>query len=136
MVFDSLWKTFDSRFQGILKSLKKHRDLIDHEANIIDITEARLWRSEQLQYIKQWRAERADDLDRAERERCSAQTREVLAWLDPSEEHEDVLARLLRAGDSTDDHWALKEKSILSWIEQGQDPLVLWLNGKPGAGEW
>lgn len=135
MVFDSLWKTFNPRFHGILESLKKHRDLVDQEANAIDISEAKTWRSEQLNHIMQWRAERADEIDRAERERHFAQTREAVAWLDACEEHEDTLTRMLRASTTTASHWALEAKSILSWIGQSRDLPVLWLNGKPGAGE-
>ena len=53
MVFDSLWKTFNPRFQGILESLRRHRNLIDQEANTINVSEARSWRTEQLNNFKQ-----------------------------------------------------------------------------------
>ena len=136
MLFDSLWKTFDSRFQAILQSLRKHRDLIDQEASTISIVEAKVWRGQHLEQIRQWRAERAEDLDKAERERLAAQTREAVMWLGVDQEQEDILARLLRACDSTDGHWALREPMILSWLDQSRDNQFLWLHGKPGAGEY
>ena len=136
MVFDSLWKTFDSRFQAILQSLRKHRDLIDHEAATINIVEAKLWRGQQLEQIRQWRTERAKNLDRAERERLSAQTREVVVWFGAGQEHEDTLTRLLGACNSADGHWALREPMIRSWLEQSRDNQFVWLHGKAGAGEY
>lgn len=136
MVFDSLWKTFDSRFQAILQSLRKHRDLIDQEASTINIVEARIWRGQQLEQIRQWRAERAKDLDKAERERLGAQTREAVVWFGAAQEHEDTLTRLLRACNSADDHWALREPMIRSWLEQSRDNQFVWLQGKPGAGKY
>ena len=135
MVFDSLWKTFDSRFQAILQSLRKHRDLIDQEASTNNIVEAKTWRDQQLEQIRQWRVERAKDLDMAEHERLSAQIREAVVWFGAAQEQEDTLTKHLRACGSADRHWALQEPMILSWLEQSRDCQFLWLNGKPGAGE-
>lgn len=136
MVFDSLWKTFDIRFQAILQSLRKHRDLIDQEAHTISIVEAKVWRGQQLEQIRQWRAERVEDLDKAERERLAAQTREAVVWFGAGQEQEDIFARLSGACDSTDGHWALREPMIQSWLDQSRGNQFLWLNGKPGAGEY
>ena len=123
------------RFEFILESLRKHRDLIDQEANAIDIVEAKAWRSKQLEEFQRRRVERAEDLDRMEGERLSRQIREAVAWLGANEEQEDTLAKLLRAHDSINSHWSLTTPTILSWIEQGRENLYIWLNGKPGAGE-
>ena len=122
------------RFEFILENLRKHRDLIDQEANAIDIVEAKAWRSKQLEEVQRRRVERAEDLDRMERERLARQVREAVAWLGANEEQEDTLAKLLRAHDSTNSHWSLATPTILSWIEQGRENVFLWLNGKPGAG--
>ena len=135
MVFDSLWKTFDSRFQAIIQSLRKHRDLIDQEASTINILEAKVWRVQQLEQIQQWRAERAEVLDKAERERLAAQTREAVMWFGAGQEQEDILARLLRACENTDGHWALRQPMIVSWLDQSRVNQFFWLHGEPGAGE-
>ena len=135
IVFESLWKTFDSRFQAILQSLRKHRDLIDQEASTIDIVEAKVWRSQQLEQIRQWRAERSKALETEERERLNVQIREAVVWFGAAQEQEDILARILRACDGTAGHWALQEPVIVSWLEQSRDNQFLWLHGKPGAGK-
>ena len=135
-MFDSLWKTFNLRFQGILENLRKHRDLIDAEANAISIVEARAWRSTQMDHIRQWRANRAYEIDKIERERMTSQMREAVAWFGADEGQEDIFAKFSKACDDSADHWIFKESSIISWLGQGsRDESVIWLNGKPGAGE-
>ena len=135
-MFDSLWKTFNLRFQGILENLRKHRDLIDAEANAISIVEAKAWRSTQLDHIRRLRVDRANEIDKAERERLASQTREAVAWFGANEGQEDIFAKISDACDSSDGHWIFKESIINSWLGQGgRDDSVIWLNGKPGAGE-
>ncbi|KAM0794096.1 hypothetical protein BDR22DRAFT_815754 [Usnea florida] len=134
IVFDSLWKTFRLRFQGILESLRKHRDLIDAEANAIGLAEAKAWRVTQLDHIRQWRADRAYDIETMERERLTSQTRAAMTWFNANEDQENIYAKISRACDGSDNHWILKEPIIISWLGQGvRDHSVIWLNGKPGA---
>ena len=135
IIFESLWRTFNSRFEFILESLRKLRDLVDQEVNAIDIVEAKAWRSKQLEEVRRQHVERAEDLDRMERYRLARQVREAAAWLGANEEQECTLKKLLRADDGMFSHWSLATPTILSWIEQGLDNMFLWLNGKPGAGE-
>ena len=135
-MFDSLWKTFNLRFQGILENLRKHRDLIDAEANAINIAEAKALRSTQLDQFRRWRMDRAYEIEKVERERLASQIREVVAWLGANEGQEDTFAKFSKACDASDSHWFLKESFILSWLGQGgRDDSVIWLNGKPGAGQ-
>lgn len=131
-----MWKTFHLRFQGILESLRKHRDLIDAEANAIDIAEAKAWRSTQMDHIRQWRLDRAYDIEKTERERLAAQTKEAAAWFGANEGQEDIFASFSSACDASNGHWVLKDRTVVSWLDQGgRDYSVVWLNGKPGAGE-
>ena len=131
-----MWKTFDLRFQGILESLRKHRDLVDAEANAINIAEAKAWRSTQMDHIRQWRADHAYDIDKLKRERLATQTKKAMAWFGANEGQEDIFAKFSSACDAFDDHWILKDSIVVSWLGQGgRDHPVIWLNGKPGAGE-
>ena len=133
-MFESLWKTFNLPFQGILENLRKHRDLIDQEAATIDIVESKAWRDKHLEQIREWRVERAHDLEVKEKELRSRQIRETTSWLGASEEQDDYHARLLRAYENGDAHWILKEPLVISWLENSRHCPVVWLNGKPGAG--
>ena len=136
IVFDSLWKTFNLRFQGILENLRKHRDLIDAEANAINIAEAKILRNTQMDHFRRWRADQAYEIEKIERERLASQIRETVAWLGANEGQEDMFAKFSKACDASDSHWFLKDSSIISWLgRHGRDDSVIWLNGKPGAGQ-
>ena len=135
IVFESLWKTFHLRFQGILESLRKHRDLIDQEAHAINIAESKAWRNDQLSQIRQWRTEQDDRIQRVEKERLATNTRDAITWLNVGEDQNDVIAKLLNKYHGTNTHWALEEANVLSWLGKGAESPVLWLNGKPGSGE-
>ena len=136
IVFESLWKTFNLRFQGMLENLRKHRNLIDAEANAINIAEAKTLRNTQMDYIRRSRADRAHEIEEIERERLASQIRETVAWLGANQGQEDMLAKFSKACDASDSHWFLKESSIISWLgRSGRDDSVIWLNGKPGAGQ-
>ena len=136
IVFDSLWKTFNLRFHGILDNLRKHRDLIDAEANAIHIAEAKVLRSTQLDHLRTWRADRAYEIEKVERDRLASQIREAVAWLGANEGQEDTYAKFSKACHASNSHWFLKDSIMLSWLsEGGRDDSVVWLNGKPGAGQ-
>ena len=133
IVFESLWRTFKSRFETILESLRRHRDLIDREAAAIDITQAKEWRAQQMRDIRQWRAERAEYLEKSEKDRLTTQVREAVAWLGARDEQDNELNRVSDACDSK--HWALEDPKVLLWLDQSRYHSTLWLNGKPGAGK-
>ena len=123
MFFDATWTDFDSRFKTILRSLEKHRDLVDREASSIDIVEA-----------KEWRRKVQEESDQQENERLYIQWRNALAWIEASEHQEDVIERisepcLLKSWD-----WVLDHPKIRLWMRPGSDQSVLWLKGIPGAG--
>ena len=134
LTFDSLWKSFNLRFEGVLENLRKHRDLVDQEANTISIVESKVWRNEQLYRIRQARIERDELIETAERLRLADQMRRTVTWLNPSDDQEDVLIKLSRTCDDTTSHWALSEDTVMSWLDKSRDSLVLWLNGRPGSG--
>ena len=85
--------------------------------------------------MRQTRAKRDEEIQKLEQESLAKQTREAVAWLNASEDQEDLLTKQLRRCDDSEAHWALKESTIESWLNQGQDSLVVWLNGKPGSGQ-
>ena len=89
----------------------------------------------QLDEIRQWRAERTHDVENKERKRLASYVREAVAWFGASEDQDEHYIRYSRACSVVDGHWALEEPSIVSWLDQSRENPVIWLNGKPGAGE-
>ena len=134
IMFDSLWRSFNLRFEGILESLRKHRDLIDQEANTMNVVESKIWRDDQFNQFRQWRIAQEEKIERDERVRLANQTREAVAWLNASDDQEDVLIKLLRSCDDNTSHWALSQDTIISWLDESRQSLILWLNGRPGSG--
>ena len=135
MMFDSLWKSFDLRFNMILESMRKHRDLIDLEANANNIVEAKLWRTTQLEHITRWRLEVSEATKRAEIERAASHVREASVWLKASQTQEDRLDRLSASVSNASNKWILDQDKISSWMNHDAKYTFVWLHGKPGAGE-
>lgn len=138
MLFDNFWKSFDGRFQGILESLRRHRDLIDKEANALNIAENRPFRREvmdEFEMIQKWRNKSLEDMETQERERLGSQMREAVAWLGASPYQEDIFERHLRASKTTKCKWIFQNAHMSLWLREGRFPEALWINGKPGAGQ-
>lgn len=133
LLFDSLWKTFKLRFDAILQRLRKHRDLVDKEAQATDIADSRAWRANQLELMETWRIELDERIGEIERDRWNRQTREAVTWLGASEEHDDILMRISSACENS--HWAISHPQIVSWLGHDGDAQPIWLNGNPGTGK-
>ena len=133
ILFNSFWKSFNLRFQMIVERLRKHRDLIDQEAHAADIVESKVWRTRQIEEMRQWRTERDEYISKVEKDRLNDQVREAATWLCASEEQEDILLRVSSGCESS--HWALSHPQIMSWLGRSGNHQILWLNGNPGAGE-
>lgn len=126
MFFDSLWKSFDSRFDGILASLARHKDLLTKEVTAIDLVEAR-----------ESRAKAQEDLDAREKKRSDTYLHDTVAWLNiATESQDDELDRLLaKRLDGTCD-WIFRNAKMKEWIDDAHGQPVLWVKGIPGAGKF
>ena len=113
--------------------MRKHRDLIDAEANAINMSEAKSFRRDQLENFTRWRADRSEEIDRQEKDRLLSYIREAVAWLNAVDTCDDTLTRLLRHCDEA--HWVFKQPTVLDWLDKGRHQNFLWVNGKPGAGK-
>ncbi|OMP84900.1 hypothetical protein BK809_0000652 [Diplodia seriata] len=123
--FDSSWGRFDARFKRILSSLAQHADLIDREANAIDIAAAETMRQKLN-----------DDFSRREKENALIQRSAAISWLNLDNSitsQEDELDRLLAHCHSGSCDWFLKNAKIEQWMSDGQTQRFTWIYGKPGA---
>lgn len=84
VVFDALWKDFESRFNSIIERLGRHKQLLMNAAITIDVTEARSWRMQQQK-----------DLKEREKIRKGIQLRDSIGWLHVEDElQEDEVDKL------------------------------------------
>lgn len=99
--FKTLWAGFDRRFNRILDSLARHSELVDKEANSIDIAEA-----------KEWRSELVEDTTRKEQERSVTQFHVALSWLEVKDyEH-------VKQEDELDRQSSLYHAHSCDWIQK------------------
>jgi len=125
MFFDSTWKAFQNRFQGILVNLRRHTDLLDKEAASIHFLDAKRMADQTLQ-----------EVDDRERRRCASELREVFSWLSPDPYQDQRLDKLSRDCQADTCEWLLRNDVISSWIREGESRPVVWLNGIPGSGRY
>ena len=122
--FDSLWKSFEIRFDGILAKLSRHREMLTKEAIAIDIVEARRWRAQAL-----------DDLEIREKRRVDIHMHDTIAWLNVQQEHQDdELDRLLSKRQPGTCDWVFRHTEFLTWQNDAHADPILWVKGIPGAG--
>lgn len=131
----SLWKDFQSRFEGIIDSLKKQRDFVDTEALSIDILEARESRNRIQQDIIQRQKQTTYVLEQTERSVRNDQLRHSIEWLSVDDKTQgDNLARISHRRHDETCKWVMRDPKMIAWIRDDKEQPVLWLNGKPGAG--
>lgn len=126
-LFDATWRNFGSRFNAILQSLARNRDLVDREANSFDILESKAFRHRLY-----------EDVERREAEMRGWQLRDTLTWLDlqgQDREQGEMFER--RSKDRSDGtcQWILRNPKISMWLDEYDPHLFVWLRGKPGSGK-
>jgi hypothetical protein len=122
-----MWKDFGTKFNGILKSLGRHKTLVESRASLAqyriyreDITDMQL------------------KLDGLVAEEHDKKMKAVKEWLavgsQPQQDHSrycDIRKEFPSTG-----RWILKRESVKDWMtaDNLRTP-VFWLTGMPGAGE-
>ena len=122
--FASFWKNFETRFQSILDSLNRHKDLIESETSTLTLFEAQRTRELAEGHLQ--------DLEQTEKRK---QLSVVLEKLEAPKYQTDHQTALEDRYDSRSGNWVFKDDTFLDWIEarSSLDP-VLYINGIPGAG--
>jgi hypothetical protein len=124
-LFRATWKDFKSRFQRILDDLHRHKALIECQANILQIQEAR---TERANVRASFTA-----IEEAEKKNKRLV---VLNWLSAAKTilDQEVSAEIRRDYPSTG-RWVLENPTLKSWLDPSNALLpMVWMNGIPGAG--
>jgi hypothetical protein len=124
-LFDSLWKSFEYRFQGILRRLSRHQELLMKEVITIDVTAAR-----------QWRVTNGEEIIKQEKRTRDYYLHDSLAWLKMADEqNEDELEKLSDKRQEGTCEWIFSNPLFHSWKDEGHGESILWVQGIPGAGD-
>ena len=103
MFFESTWRSFEHRFQGVLVNLRRHTDLLDKEAASINFADT-----------KRLAQETRREAEERERKECERELQEVLDWLAPSrlpDERQEKLSSSCHPGTCD---WLLENPTLLS----------------------
>lgn len=77
-----------------------------------------------------------DEFTETEEQRSMRQLEAVVSWLrvdnDTQENELDRLHSLKHKGSCA---WIFKKRKIRSWLHVGHEEPIVWMTGKPGAGE-
>ena len=124
-LFRSLWKDFRTRFQSILENLRRHKDLIESQANLVQYQSSRIARQQ---------AE--TEVQKIEEALVKQQLVSVRDWLcsakvkNDQEHYVSVRVHCLGFG-----RWLLSHPRMRVWMDPDSSSIpLLWLHGIPGAG--
>jgi hypothetical protein len=139
-----MWKNYDTEFQGILQSLRRHKDLVEHRASV---TQYRRYQGDMIEL-------KARLYSQVEEEKLKKLVI-IREWLavgqQPSDDH--AIYQEIRKKYATTAKWILERDTVKEWIRNDipatpcmqqscfQDCptllmmlTVLWMHGIPGAG--
>jgi len=124
LFFDSMWKSFEYRFNSILKDFARHRDLVMREVVAIDVVEAR-----------ELRIKFHQELEQQEKKTQNYYFHDSISWLKiPDEDYDDELDQLAEKRQEGTCEWVFRNPIFQSWKNDGHSDAILWVKGIPGAG--
>ena len=126
-MFDAFWAGFGRRLDRILSSLAHHSDMIDREANSINIARA-----------EQWRRNAAEETKNQEESEAIKQFKSSLSWLkanDVDVEQENELDDKTMRIHANSCQWIQDHRKVQAWRSAFDRDRVLWIHGAPGAGK-
>ncbi|OTA80302.1 hypothetical protein M434DRAFT_228741 [Hypoxylon sp. CO27-5] len=131
-LFHSTWKTFDSKFQPIMQSLKKRRELLESEKGSATLYEIQKLRQDvSAMYAEQTERMTREDLEK-HRDRATRINERLLA---PNYQLDQELATEDRHG-SNSGTWIFEDGNFRAWSNSETiGHRVLYVNGIPGAGK-
>ncbi|RYN46116.1 hypothetical protein AA0118_g12682 [Alternaria tenuissima] len=125
--FKSMWKNFHTKFDGILSSLRRHKDIVECRANLVQY---RLYQDD----VASFKAKLEENVVREETKNLMI----VKEWLSvgelPQLDHASYCK--IRADYATTTKWISQHKTVKHWIHADvpKSPVV-WMYGIPGAGK-
>ncbi|KAH0537608.1 hypothetical protein FGG08_005600 [Glutinoglossum americanum] len=125
-LFHATWKTFRTKFSGILANLRRHKTLVESQANLIQFTEIQKTRAAAEAQVRSMR--------KTELRQMRMEVRSWLSSADSDMDHESVAK--VRVDYPDTGRWLLKQSQVRAWCDPDSSSIqLLWLNGIPGAGK-
>jgi hypothetical protein len=137
LLFSSLWTDFGGRFECIINSLKQQREFVDKEAVSFHIAQSKTSRCAIQDQLQRAQKKELEQLKDKEEDTRQLHLRHSISWLSIDEKiQETEYERTARRRHSNTCEWITDHHLYKSWIEDDNLHLCLWLDGKPGSGEF
>ncbi|KAK2037492.1 hypothetical protein LZ31DRAFT_170235 [Colletotrichum somersetense] len=134
LLFLTSWGRFQRRFDNVLDDLDRHGDLIDKQANALNIFEAQKMHRE----IRDWKEKSIESLSIQEKEQSGKQYQAIVAWLKYDDSDQlaifDSISTEVKNFPGTCS-WFIQHPKVQSWLQRRADAPLLWLQGIPGSGK-
>lgn len=144
-MWQATWKTYKSRFSGVIDNMKRHRSLIESQANLAQVQRSLEFQKEQQvgfeKQIRESLAFRKEAENRFEadlRNEDLRRSHDVFNWLRATDVETDQYDLLkARADYPNTGRWLLDLPVFKDWFDPqyATIPPLLWLSGMPGAGK-
>ncbi|KAH6714004.1 hypothetical protein BKA61DRAFT_428897, partial [Leptodontidium sp. MPI-SDFR-AT-0119] len=136
VLFLSLWRDYKKRFSGIIEGLKEQQVFLDAEAMSIHMSESKDARSQMQKDIQESQKKSLAILEQSETEARISRLQHSIAWLSVDDKtQEDNYEKISNQRHDETCLWIAKNDQFVSWRrDDGKNP-VLWISGKPGAGQ-
>ncbi|KAJ4407348.1 hypothetical protein N0V91_003932 [Didymella pomorum] len=142
--FRSMWKNFDTKFQGILTNLARHKSFVENCVQVAqfqlyqeDVSDLRAVNASRFQQYQLDVVELKAKLDKAVAEEEAKKLKAVLQWLaagEHSQQDHEAHQKIRQSYPSTT-HWILENADVEQWVRADFPARsVMWLHGIPGAG--
>ena len=128
-LFQATWKTFRTRFSGLLENLRRHRQLVESQASIVQFEEL-------FQELQRGRVRAEAEFRSLKDVEKSRRLNTVGVWLSAASASVDQeMYSKKRRKYPWSGRWLLNDNRFQAWFdpEACATPL-LWVNGIPGAG--
>jgi hypothetical protein len=139
-----MWKNFDTKFQGILTNLARHKSFVENCVQVAqfqlyqeDVSDLRAVNASRFQQYQLDVVELKAKLDKAVAEEEAKKLKAVLQWLaagEHSQQDHEAHQKIRQSYPSTT-HWILENADVEQWVRADFPARsVMWLHGIPGAG--
>jgi hypothetical protein len=125
-LFRATWKDFNIHFGRLLESLRRHKSDIETQASLVEI--------ERNQSSREAQEKQFFDAEIAERKR---QAMTIIEKISPAnfDLDQEIIAKCWMKEPNFGD-WLLCHEKMQAWLDsKNADAEVLWVKGKPGAGQ-
>ena len=125
-MFHATWNDFQANFKPILSDLRRHHELLDCSASLVQIQESR-----------DARIQSQISFDVLMKDQNFSKTRMVINWLSAADPQLDQEACVATREDFPGTaRWILKHPMVRDWLDPTECSVPsFWLSGIPGAGK-